>query len=268
MSFEGEGGEFFGKVIVGYLLTMITFGIYAPWFICSLTNYIYEKSNIQTARGPLRVSFRGEGGSLFGVLIVSYLLTAITFGIYAPWAICKVARYFTENTYAQTADGRTYQLRFSGEGGDLFGTWIVNAILMGVTLYIYTPWAMCKLRKWFYSRTQIVENGQPVGQLDFVGEGGNLFGTFLAGVLLTMVTFGIYGSWFTVSMKKFWNQNTRVALYNRTYALDFTGQGADLFVINLVTTLLTMVTFGIYAFWGQVKKMKWDYQNTLVRALN
>ena len=104
--------------------------------------------------------------------------------------------------------------------------------------------------------------------VDFVGEGGNLFGTFLAGALLTMVTFGIYGSWFTVSMKKFWNQNTRIAIYNRTYALDFTGQGADLFVINLVTSLLTMVTLGIYVFWGQVKKMKWDYQNTLVRALN
>ncbi|AKT36943.1 uncharacterized protein CMC5_010640 [Chondromyces crocatus] len=268
MAFEGQGGEFFGKVIGGYLLTLITFGIYAPWFICSLTNYIYEKSNIQTSRGPLRVSFRGEGGSLFGVLIVSYLLTAITFGIYAPWAICKVARYFNDNTFAQTADGRTYQLRFTGEGGDLFGTWIVNVLLMGVTFYIYTPWALCKIRKWFYERMQIVENGQPVGKLDFVGEGGTLFGTFIGGVLLTMITFGIYGSWFKVTMQKFWNQNTRISLYNRTYALDFVGQGADLFVINLVTSLLVFVTLGIYYFWGQVKKWKWEYQNTLVRALN
>lgn len=222
----------------------------------------------QLGGGPeTRLGFQGTGGELFGKLIGGFLLTGITFGIYAPWFTCKLARFFTENMSAQTSEGRTLQLRFGGEGGDLFGTWILNAILCGVTFYIYMPWAMCKVRKWFYEHTQIIENGQPVGKLDFVGEGGNLFGTFLAGAILTGLTFGIYASWFKVNMAKFWNQNTRITLHGRTYAMDFTGQGGDLFVITLIGGLLIMPTLGVYWFWTKVKQLKWENENTVIRAI-
>jgi uncharacterized membrane protein YjgN (DUF898 family) len=267
LGFQGTGGELFGKLIGGFLLTAITFGIYAPWFICGLINYYCEKTTINTPAGPARMTFSGTGGALFGVTFVGMLLTSITFGIYGPWFVCKLARFFSENMSAQTSEGRTLQLRFAGEGGDLFGTWILSSILIGVTFYIYTPWAMCKLRKWFYEHTQIVENGQPVGKLDFVGEGGNLFGTFLAGVILTGLTLGIYGSWFKCNMTRFWNQNTRITLHGRTYAMDFTGQGGDLFVITLIGVLLMYPTLGIYWFWTKVKTLKWENENTVIRAI-
>jgi uncharacterized membrane protein YjgN (DUF898 family) len=199
-------------------------------------------------------------------MFVNYLLVGITCGIYMPWAACKVTRYFADNTIAQTADGRQYQLRFTGEGGDLFGTWLVNALLSGITFYIYLPWAMCNLRKWFYQRTQIIENGQPVGQLDFVGEGASLFGTFIVGMLLTGVTLGIYAFWHAVNLKKFFNQNTRVIIHGRAYALDFSGTGGELFVIKLVNGILTTLTLGIYFFWAKVKELRWEYQNTLVKS--
>jgi len=267
LGFQGTGGELFGKLIGGFLLTGITFGIYAPWFICGLVNYYCEKTTIQTPNGPARLTFNGTGGALFGVSFVGMLLTSITFGIYTPWFLCNLARFFSENITAQTADGRQMQLRFAGEGGDLFGTWIVNAILCGVTLYIYMPWAMCKVRKWFYEHTQIVENGQVVGKLDFVGDGGNLFGTFLAGAILTGLTMGIYASWFKVNMAKFYNQNTRIMLHGRTYAMDFTGTGGDLFVINLIGALLLMPTLGIYWFWTKVKQLKFENEGTVVRQI-
>jgi uncharacterized membrane protein YjgN (DUF898 family) len=266
MSFEGAGGELFGKTIGGLLLSMITAGIYAPWFMCSLLAYYCDKSNISTAAGPMRLSFRGKGGSLFGVLFVGGLLTTLTAGIYAPWFVCKLARYFTENTVAQGQDGRTYRLHFTGEGGSLFGTWIVTALLLGITFGIYTPWAMCKMRRWFFERAQILENEQPAGQLGFVGEGGSLFGTWLGGAFLTLITVGIYSSWFKVSLNQFYYRNTRITLHGRTYALDFKGTGGDLFVLKLVGGLLTALTFGVYWFWARVKVLAWQYQNTSVTS--
>jgi uncharacterized membrane protein YjgN (DUF898 family) len=213
------------------------------------------------------VSFRGTGGELFGTFIVGYLLTMITFGIYSSWFMCKLARYFADNSQAQTNDGRVTQLRFTGEGGDLFGKLIVNVLLCGVTFYIYMPWAMCNMRKWFYQKTQITENGQQVGHLDFVGEGSTLFGTFIVGVLLTGITFGIYASWFAVDMKKFFDQNTRITLNGRNYTMDFTGKGADLFVLRLVNGILTAITFGIYWFWAKAKMLKWEYENTTIKGM-
>jgi uncharacterized membrane protein YjgN (DUF898 family) len=212
------------------------------------------------------VRFKGTGGELFGAWFVGYLLTLITFGIYASWFVCKMTRFFLDNSEVQGADGRVYQLKFTGEGGELFGKAFVNGLLCGITLYIYIPWAICDMRKWFYQKTQIVEAGQPIGQLDFVGEGANLFGKFIVGVLLTVVTLGIYKAWFDVEMQKFYDQNTRILIRGRAYSMDFTGQGGDLFVLRLVNGLLTVVTFGIYSFWARAKMLKWQYENSVVRG--
>jgi uncharacterized membrane protein YjgN (DUF898 family) len=266
LTYVGTGGELFGQLFVGMLLMMVTLGIYGPWFVCRMLNYYSSKTSAgPTARGNLQFEFRGSGGSLFGVMIVGYLLTMITLGIYFPWFICKLTRYFTDNLVARSADGTQYQLKFNGEGGALFGTWLLGAILSVITLYIYLPWFMCNVRKFFYQNTQILENGQPVGQLDFVGDGASLLGTFIVGVLLTWVTAGIYFSWFKVNLMKFWARNTRINLKGQVYHSDFTGTGGDLFVTNLVGMLLTFVTLGIYWFWFQTKMMKFNLENTVFR---
>lgn len=268
LGYIGTGGELFGELFVGYLLMAITLGIYTPWFICKMSRYLSSKSSMgPTQKGQLQFRFTGEGGSLFGLYLVQMLLTMITFGIYGPWAICKITRWFAENSIAIAPDGTQYRMRFNGEGGDLFGTYIVGAILTAITFYIYTPWFMCKLRKWFYTHMQIEENGQPTGQLDFVGEGGDLFGKWLGGLLLTIITFGIYGAWFKCNMNRFWAQNTRINLRGAMWTADFTGQGGDLFVIRLVGGLLTGITFGIYMFWYMTNLLKFEMEHHVFRRI-
>lgn len=268
-AFIGTGGELFGQLIVGFLLTMITFGIYYPWFIVKMMNYISEKTSFgPTQRGTVGIRFHMTGGQLFVEMLVVVLLTYITLGIYGAWAACRLARFFANNTTFVTADGAQIKLQFNGQGGSLFGEAILGAILTAITCYIYFPWFACKIRKWFYQNTQILENGQPVGGLDFVGDGGTLFGKFLAGMLLTYITLGIYYPWFKCSLDKFWNQNTRIHYQGRTFHGDFTGQGGDLFVMNLVGGLLMFVTLGIYFFWYMAKLLKWDFENTVIREGN
>jgi len=261
-NFQGTGGELFVTFLVGYLLTAITFGIYMPWFYCKLGNYVMSNTTLgPTRRGELRLEFTGQGGELFVIGLVGYLLTLITFGIYMPWLLVKLIKFFCANTVATAPDGTRFRLEFNGTGGELFVTVLVGMLLTAITFYIYAPWFICKLNKVLYSRTQIIENEQPVGNFDFEGQGGELFVTFLVGMLLTAITFYIYFPWFQVKMFKFMAENTRVMYQGRMFGGQFHGTGGEFFVTFLVGALLSAITLYIYMPWFMVKLWKFQFNN-------
>ncbi len=262
--FTGTGGELLGKLFVGYLLTLITFGIYGAWFVCKMINYIASKVSFgPTPRGVVRFRFDGKGGDLFVTFLVGYLLTIITIGIYTPWFICKIQKFYADNTVVTTDDGSEFKLAFSGKGGDLFVTFLVGYLLTMITFGIYMPWFVCKLNKWFAQNTKITKQGGEVGGMDFTGQGGELFVTFLVGYLLTIITFGIYMAWFQVKLLKFNAEHMKIDVEGRRVNLRFTGEGGELFVMLLVGYLLTIITFGFYMFWLMAKLLKWQLSNTV-----
>lgn len=263
--FVGTGGEIFGQLFVGGLLTAITFGIYLPWFYCKLMNYVFSKTAVHgTGKGSLRLSFSGKGGELFVTFLVGYLLTAITLGIYMPWFVAKLTKWAYDNTNFVADDGTQYKLRFDASGGDLLVTFLVGGILTAITFYIYLPWFMCKVYKLIFTKTIILENGQPVGNMDFVGEGGKLFGTLIVGALLTAITLYIYYPWFLVNLNKFYAEHTRINVKGKSFKLAFGGTGGELFVIGLVGYLLSAITLGIYMFWLIAKLVTFMINNLSV----
>src|SRR5690606_8095192 len=147
---------------------------------------------------------------------------------------------------------------------ELFVTFLVGLILTVITLYIYTPWFICKLNKAIYSRTAILENEQRVGNFDFEGTGGELFVTFLVGALLTVITLYIYMPWFQVKVMSFIVEDTRVDYQGRVFGGQFHATGGELFVTFLVGALLTVITLYIYMPWFQVKIMSFIAENTRV----
>ncbi|MBN2527480.1 MAG: DUF898 family protein [Deltaproteobacteria bacterium] len=259
--FTGTGGALLGKFIVGMILTGITFGIYAPWFIVGLQKYICENLTLKTESGDVKFSFSGTGGSLFGTYLVGAILTGLTVGIYAAWFMVNLAKFFTENTKGQTADGKEYVIKFNGSGGSLFGTYFVGALLTGITFGIYGPWFMVKLTKFFTENMDIMEGGNKVGSFAFTGQGGELFGVYILGGILTGITFGIYSFWFAVNLMKYFNNHTDVTLNNKTYSGDFTGTGGKYFAVNFVGGLLTSITLGIYGAWYMCNLLKFQYES-------
>jgi uncharacterized membrane protein YjgN (DUF898 family) len=265
--FSGTGGELFGQLFVGMLLTMITFGIYTPWFLCKMYNFLAQRITFgPTAKGTIRASFDGKGGELFVLVLINGFLTGITFGIYMPWYICKLYNWIASNVVIRTDSGEEYRLRFDGQGGDLFVTYLVGAILTGITFGIYMPWFMCKLAKWMMSHAKILKNGQEVGGPEFLGEGGDLFVTYLVGAILTGITFGIYMPWFQCKLMAWQAGHTKINIEGQRFGLRFTGQGGELFVIALVGGLLTGITLGIYYFWFLVKLLKWQLSNLTITS--
>ncbi|EPT2693770.1 YjgN family protein [Vibrio vulnificus] len=49
----------------------------------------------------------------------------------------------------------TNSIQFKGQGGELFGIWIVNILLSVITLGIYSAWAKVRTKRYFYGNTFI-----------------------------------------------------------------------------------------------------------------
>ncbi len=77
---------------------------------------------------------------------------------------------------------QTYPVHFSATGSEYFRIWIVNLLLIFVTLGIYLPWAKVRRIKYFYSNTRIDNHA-----LDFHGEPKKMLrGTAIVGVFFVV----------------------------------------------------------------------------------
>lgn len=94
--------------------------------------------------------FNGGLLGLIGINILQFLLTAITLGLGAPWAVCIKQRWIADHTIL---DG--HRLVFDGTGGQLFGNYIKWFLLTIITLGIYSFWLQIKMKQWVVSHTHL-----------------------------------------------------------------------------------------------------------------
>ena len=95
-------------------------------------------------------------GGLFELIVLSiigYFITAITFGICFPWALCLVYGWKINHT---TIEGR--RLKFNGTAVSLFTQWIKWLLLTIITLGIYGFWVGIKLEQWKAKQTKYYNN--------------------------------------------------------------------------------------------------------------
>lgn len=64
-----------------------------------------------SSSGVVPVRFSGTAGEYFGIWIVNFLLSIVTFGIYSAWAKVRNRKYFLGNT---TVDGRPFEYHAKG----------------------------------------------------------------------------------------------------------------------------------------------------------
>lgn len=94
-----------------------------------------------------------DGGllGLIGIGILRGLLSLITLGIGAPWAICLKEKWYVSHTII---DGK--RLYFDGTGGQLFGNYIKWFLLTLITLGIYSFWLSIKMKQWVTKHTHVI----------------------------------------------------------------------------------------------------------------
>ncbi|GAB4303494.1 MAG: hypothetical protein Kow0090_19060 [Myxococcota bacterium] len=97
----------------------------------------------------------------------------------------------------------------------------------------------------------------PHHNMEFRGNGGAYFVTFLWTGLVTVITFYIFAPWAYCIIQKQIARDTFI----EGKQLDFVGTGGSAFVMFLIVGILSMITFGIYAPWGFCKIQAWKWEN-------
>jgi uncharacterized membrane protein YjgN (DUF898 family) len=204
-------------------------------------------------------SFQGDGKSYFGIWLINAVLTALTMGLYYPWARANRLRYLYNSLELEGS-----RFTFHGTGAEIFRgfvkVWLVLAIFFGTYIYaIVTQKAGLILlvvvvfllglfglmgllihgaMRYRASRTSW--RGLHFG---YDGSASELSKLCAKGLFLTVITFGIYSFWFTNDLRRYVFGHLRygVARFN------YNGSGTDLFVMAVKAVFLLPLTLYLYA---------------------
>lgn len=221
-----------------------------------------------------KFGFHGDGGSLFKLFIVNFFLTLITFGIYYPWAKAAFLQYF----YRQTEfSGNRFQ--FHGTGKEMFigmiksvGIFlIIGAVSAAIAKLAEAPVAaviffyLCIIALLPFAivgslRYRLSRSSWRGIHFGYRGTVKDMATVYIKGILLSIVTLGIYSAWLIVSVEKEVKSNIRMG----NLEFDYDGKGGELFVKFIVGYLLTLLTLGIYSFWWLADLHNYSNNNTFM----
>ena len=108
LAFNGSVVKYTGKVLLGLFLSIITLGIYMPWFIRDLHGsmamlrlYQYFTERTVATLPDRKLNFGYDIDQLNDFLFIwgQTLLVIVTLGIYYPWSFCKICKRILNKTY-------------------------------------------------------------------------------------------------------------------------------------------------------------------------
>jgi len=222
-----------------------------------------------------KLSFYGNGGTLFGIYVVNVLMTIVTLGIYRFWGRVKVRRYMMSQTsfegdrLAYHGTGRELlngvfkaglifglPLTVLQTADELAGDRMIHAVirfLSSVLVFIFIPMAMVGARRYRLSRT----SWRGI-RFSFRGRAKDFIRIFTRGSLLSTMTLSLYYPFFQVRKQHFMVSHS----YFGRRPFRFDGRGRDLFGAYVVTLLLLLPTLGLYWFWFSAKKTRYFWEHT------
>ncbi|MDH5764047.1 MAG: YjgN family protein [Nitrospinota bacterium] len=208
------------------------------------------KNQDSTPPQGLPIGFHGTGGGLFKIMLINWVLTILTLGIYYFWGKTKVRRYLCEQS--SFAGDRFY---YHGTGGELFK----GAVIFGFILTLLNLGIMAIGSAWGPQAEIAAQIGSSyiivvllpvimVGafryrlsrtawrgiRLSFRGMRKSALWLYVKGYLLTALTLGLYWPYFTARKQQFWRSNA----YFGNQSFKYEGDGKDILKAFLMLILL------------------------------
>lgn len=199
VGFTGRAGELFGVLVKGFLLQVVTLGIYRFWFITEVRRYYWSRSFV----GPEDITYTGRGMELLkGFLIALAILVPIqaasffvllglpqaeivvTVVVFVLYLLLGQFAVYAGRRYRLTRTSfRGLRLRMTGSAWSYafkaFGLWILVILSLGLAY----PWAATIMERLKMRATWF---GDARG--DFVGTAGDLM---KRGILLWILALGL-----------------------------------------------------------------------------
>ncbi|MEJ8597174.1 DUF898 domain-containing protein [Riemerella anatipestifer] len=266
LEFFGKGSEYFSIMIVNWLLTVITLGLYYPWARAKKLSYIYG----QTALNNERFHFSGTGNEMFRGFIKLILFYIIVMAFYSlflfalkspllailflyliifmiiPFAIHGSFRYRMSRT-----SYRGIRFGYRGNRKEFIKKFLKWTLLTIVTFGIYAAWLHMNTRKYVYQNVRY-------GDVEFSNnaDGGDYFILNLKGYFLTLITFGIYIFWWECDVFNYYINNMRMKKGEQEIACYSTATGGDFFTLLVGNLLIVIFTFGFGKAWADMRVQK------------
>jgi uncharacterized membrane protein YjgN (DUF898 family) len=221
-------------------------------------------------------NYFGKGSEFALIFFKNILLTFITLGIYYPWAKVEILKYHYKST---EVDKNSFV--FHGTGKEVFlgflkiyvilfifyaflayGAYIDNPRFTGITIgafyllfILLIPFAIHGAVRYRASKS----SWKGI-HFSYLGDKMELFWKCLIGTLLTVLTLGIYGAWFSIDIRKYVLSHLRFG----NLSFDFKGEGSTFFLINLKFFFLFYLTLGIYTIWYIKELYSFYAENTTI----
>ena len=270
LEFNGKGSEFFSVIIVNWLLTILTLGIYYPWAKARKLQFLYGETSLNGDS----FSFHGTGKEMFrgfvkAIFIIGFLYSLFFLFLYLkspflgigilylgilallPFAIHGSYRYRMSRT-----SWRGIRFGYRGDRKEFsmnFFKWLFFTI---ISFGIYSPWMSINMRKYLLGNIRF-------GDVEFnsEGDGGDYFMLMFKGYLVTIFTFGIYLFWWQKDLFEYYINNLSMSKGDKEIALNSTVTGGGFFKLAIVNLLIIIGTLGIGYAWVVTRTMKYIFEN-------
>jgi uncharacterized membrane protein YjgN (DUF898 family) len=151
-SMQPGAGSFARTFLVGYLLTLVTLGLYMPVWLNKVRRIITERSRF----GNHAFRYDGDDFEVWVMSMKGLLLSIVTLGIYYFWFRAELSRYELEHTHFGQAKGR-----LELTGGDVFKFTMIYLFGTTLTLGLAFPWVAT------YVLRSVLERTSFEGHIDF-----------------------------------------------------------------------------------------------------
>ena len=223
-AFSGKFSEFMLLFIGNLLLTIITLGIYAPWFMTAMYKYFARNATFNEHN----FEFKGKGSDLFVIFLVALIIPMIViwsivmiaafvggfmkvimlrempeFGglfigmmIFATLSVMIIIICFMYYFYKWCVNlsHRGYEIKWETEFWPSAQQILIQIVLSVITLGIYSPVASLRLYTYFLGKT-VARNETSVKKFGYDLAPGDDFLFIWGQVLICIITIGIYFPW-------------------------------------------------------------------------
>ena len=268
--FFGKGSEYFSIMIVNWLLTLVTLGIYYPWARAKRLKYIFG----QTALNDERFNFSGTGSQMFlgfvkvilfyiivlGVYVLLYLklliLPAILFLFLAFLAIYPLAIHGSFRYRMSRTSYRGIRFGYRGDRTELIKNCIKWGLLSLVTLGIYSAWMAMNVRRYTHQNIRY-------GDVEFYNDcdGGDWFWLNLKGYFLTLITLGIYSFWWQRDIFNYYIDNMSMHKNEQKAQCHSTVTAGGIFKLGIVNLVIVVFTLGFGTAWAEMRIQRFIWDN-------
>jgi len=150
---EPQNGEYTRAFFLGYLFTILSFGLYLP----IMTNRLYRVMMNNARFGTLEFSYTGKDREVWRMGVTAFFLCIVTLGFYYPWYLAKLTKYRGRHTHI----GPSARLVYEISGSDFFWIFWLRVLGTTLTLGIAFPWIT------MYSLRYMVRRVHVEGSIDF-----------------------------------------------------------------------------------------------------